>query len=92
MSPSIRPVPASAPSHPAGRSGAEGGTTLATGTPNRVTRTGLRVLRTRSRTDKHVALNCEMAICSTAVRLRSKCIMVIGRGRRVTELPAAAER
>jgi len=36
----------------------------ATGLPNRVTRTGLRVFRTRSRTLRQVALNLEIAICS----------------------------
>lgn len=70
MSPVICPVPARAPSQPEGRSGVEGGTTSATGTPKRVTNTGLRVLRTRSRTAKQVALKLEMAICSMA---RSRC-------------------
>src|SRR5882762_7417750 len=39
-----------------------GGTTSATGFPNRVTRIGFFVERTRSRTARHLALNSEMAI------------------------------
>src|SRR5882757_8540357 len=39
-----------------------GGTTSATGFPNRVIRTGAPVRRTSSRTPKHVALNLEIAI------------------------------
>jgi hypothetical protein len=42
----------------------EGGTTSATGLPNLVTRIGRRVLRTRSRTARQVALNLEIAISS----------------------------
>lgn len=65
MSPVIRPVPTKAPNHPAGRSGAEGGTTSAIGIPKRVTRTGFRVLRTRSITARQEALNLDIAISST---------------------------
>src|ERR1700691_85477 len=39
-----------------------GGITSATGLPKRVTRTGLRVRRTSSRTARQVALNWEIAI------------------------------
>jgi hypothetical protein len=64
MSPAIRPVPASEPTHLGGRSGMEGGTTSATGSPNLVIRTGFFVRRTRSRTPRQVALNLEIAIVS----------------------------
>src|SRR6202030_2395045 len=64
ISPTIRPVPSIEPNHCFFFGFAVGGTTSATGTPNRVTRMGLRVLRTRSRTARHVALNLEMAISS----------------------------
>lgn len=52
------------PSQRLGRGAGGGGTTCATGSPNRVTRTGLRVLRTRSSTPRQVALNFEIAIFS----------------------------
>lgn len=42
--------------------GGDGGTTSATGLPKRVTRIGLRVLRTSSRMPRHLALNLDMAI------------------------------
>src|ERR1700674_3445263 len=43
-----------------------GGTTSATGFPNRVTRIGFFVERTRSSTARHLALNSEMAISCMA--------------------------
>jgi hypothetical protein len=64
ISPSIRPVPASAPIQLSRRDGTEGVVSSATGFPNRVIRTGFFVLRTRSSTARHVALNLEMAIRS----------------------------
>jgi hypothetical protein len=64
MSPTIRAVPVMEPSQGLFLAFGEGGTTSATGSPNLVTRFGLRVLRTRSRTAKHVALNLEIAISS----------------------------
>src|SRR5205807_2380767 len=64
MSPTMRPVPAMEPSHCFFSAFGEGGTTSATGSPNLVTRMGLRVLRTRSRSARQVALNLEMAISS----------------------------
>jgi hypothetical protein len=64
MSPSIRPVPAMAPSQPGWRAGGGGGATSATGSPKRVTSTGVRVWRTRSSTLRQVALNLEIAISS----------------------------
>src|SRR6267154_4047715 len=42
----------------------DGGITSATGVPCRVMQTGFLVLRTRSRTAKHLALNSEIAISS----------------------------
>src|SRR6266851_9720102 len=45
---------------PVGFSG-DGGITSATGSPKRVTRIGLRVLRTSSSMPRHLALNSEMA-------------------------------
>src|SRR5207244_6630952 len=65
MSPTMRAVPAMHPSQFAGRLWGEGGRTSATGSPKRVTRTGLRVLRTCSRMPRHLALNSEMAISFT---------------------------
>jgi hypothetical protein len=44
----------------------------ATGLPKRVTSTGFLVLRTSSHTDKHVALNFEIAICSTPEQRESQ--------------------
>jgi len=64
MSPAILAPPANEPNQCAGRGGTGGGTTSATGSPKRVTRTGLRVLRTRSKTAKQVALNAEIEIVS----------------------------
>src|SRR3954451_876526 len=62
MSPRISPVPTMEPSRlPVGLPG-EGGTTSAMGLPKRVTRIGLRVLRTSSRMPRHLALNSEIAI------------------------------
>ena len=43
---------------------ARGGTTSAIGLPNRVTTTGLPVRWTRWRTDRHFALNFEIAMVS----------------------------
>src|ERR1700732_774873 len=61
ISPRISPVPTMDPSRlPIGSAG-EGGITSATGLPKRVTRIGLRVLRTSSRMPRHLALNSEMA-------------------------------
>jgi hypothetical protein len=64
MSPTISMVPAIPPSQSPELAVGEGGTTSATGLPNRVTRIGLFVLRTRSSNVKHLALNLEMAISS----------------------------
>lgn len=62
MSPRISAVPAIDQSQvPAGFSG-DGGTTSATGLPKRLTRIGLRVLRTCSSILEQLALNSEMAI------------------------------
>src|SRR5437667_2731708 len=65
MSATMRAVPAMHPSQFAGRLWGEGGRTSATGSPKRVTRTGLLVLRTCSRMPRHLALNSEMAISFT---------------------------
>src|SRR5437660_2826480 len=65
MSPMILPVPTMDPSCLPVAFPGEGGTTSATGLPKRVTRTGLRVLRTSSRMPRHLALNTEMAISFT---------------------------
>jgi len=67
MSPMISAVPAMDPNQLERRFGAGGGNISAKGTPNRVTSTGLRVFRTRSSTDRHVALNLETAICSMSL-------------------------
>ena len=56
--------PAMSPSFLLGYFGADSGPISATGFPYRVTRIGLRVLRTRSITDKQVTLNSEAAISS----------------------------
>src|ERR1700680_3878602 len=53
MSPMISAVPAIEPNPPERRFDLGGGVTWAIGTPNRVTSTGLRVLRTRSITDTY---------------------------------------
>src|SRR5689334_129245 len=74
ISPRISPVPAMEPIQLDRRAGG-GGTTSAMGLPKRVIRIGLRVLWTRCKTDKHVALNLETAISST-----SECTMVIDHG------------
>jgi len=63
-SPLIFAVPAMDPIQDFVRGGDEGGTISAMGLPNFVTRIGSRVLRTRSRTARHVALNFEMVISS----------------------------
>jgi hypothetical protein len=65
MSPSMRPVPAMHPSQFAGRFLRDGGIISATGLPNRVTRIGIRVLRTRSKILTQLALNSEKVISST---------------------------
>src|SRR5258708_517421 len=44
-----------------------GGTISATGLPNRVTRTGLRVRPTSLSTDRHVALNLEIGISRISI-------------------------
>src|ERR1700687_5543262 len=62
MSPTISMLPAMHPSQLLGRGCGVGGTTSATGWPKRVTRIGLRVLRTSSRMPRHLALNSEMAM------------------------------
>jgi hypothetical protein len=64
MSPTMWAVPAMEPSQGLFIGFGEGGTTSATGLPNLVTRIGRRVLRTRSRTARQVALNLEIAISS----------------------------
>jgi hypothetical protein len=64
MSPTMWAVPAMEPSQRFFLCFREGGTTSATGLPNLVTRIGRRVLRTRSRTPRQVALNLEIAISS----------------------------
>jgi YD repeat-containing protein len=46
----------------------DGGTTSATGLPNRVMRTGRLVFRTCSRTARHVALNFEIGVSFTLRR------------------------
>jgi len=72
MSPSIRIVPVMEPSQRFFRGLGAGVTTSATGSPNLVTRMGRRVLRTRSRRARQVALNFEMAISSIPVRSLSQ--------------------
>src|SRR3984957_15236515 len=62
ISPRISAVPFMQPSFLPAGFGGDGGTTSATGCPKRVTRMGLRVLRTSSRMPRHLALNSEMAI------------------------------
>lgn len=64
MSPTIFAVPFAEPSQRPDWGAAGGGTISATGSPKRVTRIGWPVLRTRSSTARHVALNFEMAIRS----------------------------
>src|SRR5207245_697369 len=61
MSPTIFMVPAMQPSQLFGRGCGVGGITSATGSPKRVTRMGLRVLRTSSKRPRHLALNSEIA-------------------------------
>ena len=62
MSPRIFPVPTMLPSRRRTRFLGDGGTISAMGFPKRVTRMGVRVLRTRSRTAQQVALNSEIGI------------------------------
>src|SRR5262245_29425582 len=81
MSPLRRAVPAIEPSHDPDLRTADGAVTSAIGSPKRVTRMGLRVLRTRSRTAKHVALNFEIAISSIAPPLT----MVRNHGQNTTD-------
>lgn len=64
MSPTISAVPAIDPSQDEDFSGCETGTTSATGSPNRVTKIRVFVLRTLSSTERQVALNFEIAISS----------------------------
>src|SRR5580692_5450215 len=66
ISPLISPVPASEPTQRLDLRDARGGTTCATGSPKRVTRTVFPVLRTFSSTDRQVALNLEIEISSMA--------------------------
>src|SRR5277367_4661668 len=61
ISPRIFAVPAIEPNFRPLVLPADGGTTSATGSPKRVTRIGLRVLRTCSSMPRHLALNSEMA-------------------------------
>jgi hypothetical protein len=61
MSPKILPVPTMDPSRLPVVSPGDGGITSATGLPKRVTRMGLRVLRTSSKMPRHLALNSEIA-------------------------------
>src|ERR1700732_2335298 len=62
ISPRISPVPTMDPSRlPIGSAG-EGGITSATGLPKRVTRIGLRVLRTSSRMPRHLGFKTQVAI------------------------------
>jgi hypothetical protein len=65
ISPTIRAEPFIDPNQLFGLSGMGGGTISATGVPKRVTRIGFPVLRTRSSTAKHVALNLEIDISCT---------------------------
>src|SRR5260370_13965508 len=64
ISPRITAVPAPPPSRIFLT--ALAGAISAMGWPNRLTRIGSPVLRTRSRTARHVALNCEIPICFMA--------------------------
>src|SRR5271157_5000731 len=57
-------VSAKEPSQSASSAVGPGGTTSATGLPKRVTRMGFLVLRTRSSSAKHLALNSEIATSS----------------------------
>src|ERR1700735_1035807 len=61
MSPRILPAPTMDPSRLPVVSPGDGGITSATVFPKRVTRMGLRVLRTSSKMPRHLALNSEMA-------------------------------
>src|ERR1041385_612747 len=69
MSPSISISPAIEPIHSVRSFMGEGATTSATGFPKRVIRTGFRVLRTRSKIDRHLALNSEIEISSMTTLL-----------------------
>src|SRR6476646_10514600 len=60
MSPAILAVPRIVPSHPGREGPGAGGTMSATGLPNRVTRKGRPVRRTRSSVARQVALNFEI--------------------------------
>ncbi len=66
MSPAMRPWPRIEPGQVVGRAAARGGMTSASGFPNRVTRKGRPVRRTRSSAARQVALNFETAISSTS--------------------------
>ena len=83
MSPTILPVPAMLPSQLAGRFGGGGGPISAIGFPKRVTRIGFFVFRTCSKTDRHVALNFEIAISSMPI-----CTMVKDHGQTSDERAA----
>src|SRR5215471_938456 len=69
MSPLIWIVPSIEPSQCLVFGFDAGGTTSAIGSPNLVTRIGRRVLRTRSRMARQVALNFEIAISSITSHL-----------------------
>lgn len=64
ISPMYKIDPAMSPRRLLGYFGADNGTISATGFPYLVTRIGLRVLRTRSITDRQVILNLDAAISS----------------------------
>ena len=76
MSPRIFPVSAIHPNCLPDAFPGDGGITSATGSPNLVTRIGLRVLRTCSRIPRHLALNSEMATSF----IESDCTMVNDHG------------
>src|SRR2546428_6006691 len=65
------------------------GITSATGFPNRVTRTGLRVLRTFSSTARQVALNFEIGISFMRAIVRWSMIMVEIHSRRTDRADGA---
>ena len=64
-SPAIVALARMAPSHPVPIVAIDGGMISAIGSPRRVTMIGAPVRRTRSRTERQVALNSEIGIVST---------------------------
>ena len=66
MSPWIVPLELNVPSQFLGRTGGEAGTISATGSPERVIRTGRPVRCTFSITETQAALNLEIVMLSTA--------------------------